>query len=152
VEGLPFAHPTGLIRIKHQTHGRQASPTHHKKSASQMRIGTPVWWRREKGFSLLHMPYPTHVKISDLLAPMIEGNGVPVACEIVQMQYVDLTLCQLVAMLRVVLHGQRTLFEGRPRQRLQEIRLDHHMRCGLKGQRPPDHVGIKGDLLGEQRS
>ena len=105
-----------------------------------MRIHAPVWRWREKSFRLLHTPYPTHVKISDLLAPMIEGNGVPVACKIVQMQHVDLALCQFVAMLRVVLHGQRTMYEGSPGQRLQEIRLDHHMWRGLKGQGPQDNV------------
>ena len=96
------------------------------------------------------MPYPTNMKISNLLAPMIEGNGVPVACKIVQMQHVDLALCQLVAMLRVVLHRQRTLFEGGLCQRLQEIWLDHHMWRGLKSQGPPDHVGIEGNLLGQK--
>src|SRR5262245_109953 len=115
-----------------------------------MRIGIPVWRWREKGFGLLHMPYPTNVKISDLLAAMIEGNGVPVACKIVQMQYVNLALCQLVAVLRVVLHGQRALFEGSPCQRLQEIRLDHYMWRSFEGQRGSDHVGVVGDLLGQK--
>src|SRR5262244_1006059 len=114
MEGLTFAHPAGLIRIKNQTHRCQTSTAHHRKSTSQMRISVPVWRWREKGFRLLHIPYPTHVKISDLLAPVIEGNGVPITCEIVQMQHVDLALGQLVTMLRVVLHRQRTLFEGSP--------------------------------------
>src|SRR5438445_12977659 len=106
-----------------------------------MRICAPVWRGREKGFRFLQMTYPTNVKISDLLAPMIEGNGVPVTCKIVQMQHVDLALRQLVTMLRVVLHGQRTLFECSPCQRLQKIRLDHHMWRGFEGQRCAGHVG-----------
>src|SRR5262249_1983071 len=128
--------------------GCHASPTHHGKAASQMGIGVPVWRWREKGFGLLHMPYPTHVKISNLLAPMVESNGVPVTCKIVQMQYVNLPLCQPVAVVRVVLHRERTLFEGSPGQRLQEIWLDHHMRRGFEGQRGSDHVGVEGNLLG----
>jgi hypothetical protein len=48
------------------------------------------------------------------------------------------------------MHRQRALFEGSPCQRLQEIRLDHHMRRGFEGQRPPDHVGVEGDLLGQK--
>src|SRR5262249_1297214 len=96
------------------------------------------------------MPYPTNVKISDLLAAMIEGNGVPVACKIVQMQHVDLALCQLVAMLRIILHRQLTLFEGSPCQRLQEIRLDHDMWRSFEGQRGADHAGVEGNLLGQK--
>src|SRR5262245_56968180 len=97
------------------------------------------------------MTNPTHVKVSNFLAPMVEGNGVPVACKIVQMQHIDLALRQRVTMLRIVLHRQRTLFEGSSCQRLQKIWLDHHMRRGFESQRRADHVGVKGDLLREER-
>ena len=115
-----------------------------------MRICAPVWRWREKVFRLLHMPYPTNVKISDLLAAMIEGNGVPVAVKLCKC---NTSILRSVSSLRccVVLHGQRTLFEGSPCQRLQEIWLDHHLWRGFEGQRPRIMLGLKVLARAERR-
>src|SRR2546426_259058 len=127
MEGMTFADPAGLICVENDAHRGQASTAHHEKSASQIRVCIPVWWWDEKRFRLVQTLDPTHMKIADFLVPMIESNGVPIPGKVVQMQHVYLTFRKFVAMLRMVLHEHGALFHGSPRERLQDVGLDHHI-------------------------